>query len=124
MRNENSIALRTAAERINATRQHWEGVGLLAIENLETGGTWLDQHAGASPATAQALLGHADLRTTQRYVHAGNAMARTAAERLPTLVRVLSSTGTDERAVERANWWHGVVPHGTVLETETPLAMR
>ena len=37
MRNENSIALRTAAERINATRQHWEGVGLLAVENLETG---------------------------------------------------------------------------------------
>jgi len=67
-----------------------------------TYGTWLDQHAGASPATAQALLGHADLRTTQRYVHAGNAMARTAAERLPTLVRVLSATGTDERAVERA----------------------
>ncbi len=68
--------------------------------------TWLDQHAGASPATAQQLLGHADMRTTQRYVHAGSAVVRTAAERLPALVRTVAATGTDdlrdERATERA----------------------
>ena len=61
-----------------------------------TYGTWLDQHAGASAATAQHLLGHADMRTTQRYVHAGHGAARAAADRLPPLVRVLAATGTDD----------------------------
>ena len=61
--------------------------------------TWLDQHAGASTATAQNLLGHADVRTTQRYVHAGLAPVREAAERLPVLVRQLAATGTDDRRI-------------------------
>ena len=68
--------------------------------------TWLDQHAGASGATAQKLLGHADLRTTQRYMHAGTDATRQAAERLPALVATLAATGTDgrgeKRAIERA----------------------
>ena len=59
--------------------------------------TWLDQHAGASTATAQSLLGHADVRTTQRYVHAGTAPGRQASERLPVLVRRVAATGTDDQ---------------------------
>ena len=84
--------------------------------------SWLDQHAGASPATAQALLGHADLRTTQRYVHAGNAMSRAAVERLPSLVRAVAATGTDDRATRRA---FSVARSGTERDgvgTRTPLA--
>ena len=37
MANHDDAALRQAADRIIAERQRWEGVGLLAIENLETG---------------------------------------------------------------------------------------
>ena len=75
--------------------------------------SWLDQHAGASPATAQALLGHADLRTTQRYVHAGAGMSRAAVERLPSLVRAVAATGTDDRATRRA---FSVARSGTVQD--------
>jgi hypothetical protein len=37
MSNSVSSALRNAAERINAERSAWDGVGFMAIENLETG---------------------------------------------------------------------------------------
>ncbi|MBU6335788.1 MAG: site-specific integrase [Chloroflexi bacterium] len=67
-----------------------------------TYGTWLDQHAGASGVTAQRMLGHADLRTTQRYMHAGSDSMRQAAERLPVLVVPMAATGTDDRGEKRA----------------------
>ena len=64
--------------------------------------TWLVQDAGASAATAKDLLGHACIRTTQRYMHASTTQVRQAAERLPALVTVLAATGTDARRSERA----------------------
>ena len=58
MHNETSAALRTAAERIMAVRADWEGVGLFAIENLDTGacGLVLVPADATPPDWSQALV--------------------------------------------------------------------
>lgn len=63
------------------------GVPVIRFHDLRhTYGTHLAMHSGAPQRVVQELMGHADIRTTERYTHVDNSAKRTAVQNLPTIL--------------------------------------